>query len=217
MRLLIVEDEPRLLGRLVKAAREEAYAVDPACAGDEGLYKAETYDYDAIVLGLMLPRLDGLEVLTRLRERKRTPVIMISVRSGIQDRIQSLDVGADDYIVKPFDARELFARLRAVIRRASGLGKSTIEIGDISVDTRGREVRRGGKPVALTAREYAILEYLALNSGAVQTRTTLYEHVFDERDHTKSNLIDVHVFSLRKKLGKDFILSRRGEGFFIRD
>src|SRR5438094_6477880 len=170
MRILVVEDEPRLLRNLAKALREEGYAVDTAEAGHDGLYKAESYNYDAIVLDIMLPRIDGWELLQRLRKQKRTPVLMLTARDSTNDRVRGLDTGADDYLVKPFDLPELFARLRALIRRAAGQVRSAIELGDIVVDTRSRSVTRSGHAVTLTAREYAILEFLALHRGEVVTR-----------------------------------------------
>ena len=215
MRILIVEDEPRLLRNLAKALREEGYAVDTAEHGKDGLFKAETYDYDAIVLDIMLPQLDGWEVLARLRQQKRTPVLMLTARDGSRDRVRGLDGGADDYLIKPFDLEELLARLRALIRRSAGQVHPKLELGDVVIDTRARSVARDNQPVTLTAREYAILEYLALHRGEVVTRTKLYEHLFDESDDTLSNLVDVHVFSIRKKLGRDLIATRRGQGYCI--
>jgi two-component system OmpR family response regulator len=215
MRILVVEDEPRLLHNLAKALREESYAVDTAANGDDGLFKAQTYDYDAIVLDVMLPQLDGWEVLTRLRKQKRTPVLMLTARDGTKDRVRGLDGGADDYLVKPFDLDELLARLRALIRRSAGQVNAKVELGDVIIDTRARSVERDGQSVTLTAREYAILEYLALHRGEVVSRTTLYEHLFDESDDTLSNLVDVHVFSIRKKLGRELIVTRRGQGYYI--
>lgn len=215
MRILIVEDEPRLLRNLGRALREEGYAVDTADAGDEGLFKAESYDYDAIVLDVMLPGLDGWEVLARLRKQKRTPVLMLTARDATCDRVRGLDTGADDYLVKPFDLPELLARLRALIRRAAGQAQPNLEVRDVKIDTRAKSVMRAGEPVALTAREYAILEYLVLHRGEVVTRTALYDHLFDENDDTLSNLLDVHVFSIRKKLGADLITTRRGQGYCV--
>jgi two-component system OmpR family response regulator len=215
MRILVVEDEPRLLHNLAKALREEGYAVDTAADGDDGLFKAETYDYDAIVLDIMLPQLDGWEVLARLRKQKRTPVLMLTARDAAKDRVRGLDGGADDYLIKPFDLEELLARLRALIRRSAGQVHSKLELGDVTIDTRARTVTHAGQPVTLTAREYAILEYLALHRGKVVTRSALYEHLFDETDDTLSNLVDVHVFSIRKKLGRDLISTRRGQGYCI--
>ena len=215
MRILVVEDDPRLLRNLAKVFREEGYAVDTADAGDEGLEKAGDYDYDAIVLDVMLPGLDGWTVLGRLRKQKQTPVMMLTARDATQDRVRGLDTGADDYLVKPFDVPELLARLRALIRRSAGKSKSLIELGEVTLDTRARSVTRESQPVTLTAREFAILEYLALHRGEVISRTELYEHLFDETDNTLSNLLDVHVFSIRKKLGSDLIATRRGQGYCI--
>lgn len=215
MRILVVEDEPRLLRSLARALREEGYAVDTADAGDDGLYIAENCDYDAIVLDVMLPRLDGWQFLERLRHGKQNPVLMLTARDATRDRVRGLDTGADDYLVKPFDLTELLARLRALIRRAAGQARSHLEVHGVVIDTRARTVTRAGLPVPLTAREYAILEYLALHRGEVVTRTALYEHLFDESDDTLSNLLDVHVFSIRKKLGADLIATRRGHGYLI--
>lgn len=215
MRLLVVEDEPDMLLGLARALREEGYAVDTAADGEEGLFKAESVDYDAVVLDVMLPQLDGWEVLQRLRANKKTPVLLLTARDRSADRVRGLDIGADDYLVKPFDLPELLARLRALIRRSASEVRSVIEIGDTSLDIAARTVTRDGHPVVLTAREYALVEYLALHRGEVVTRTALYEHLFDETDDTLSNLLDVHVSNVRKKLGHDFIMTRRGHGYCI--
>src|SRR5678816_1375084 len=215
MRILVVEDEPRLLRSLAKALREEGYAVDTAEAGDDGLFKAQSYDYDAVVLDVMLPQLNGWQVLDRLRETKSTPVLMLTALDATGDRVRGLDGGADDYLVKPFDLVELLARLRALIRRAAGNARPEIVLKDVVIDTRARTVMRASQPATLTAREYSILEYLALHRGEVVTRTALYEHLFDESEDTLSNLVDVHIFSLRKKLGVDLITTRRGQGYCI--
>jgi two-component system OmpR family response regulator len=215
MRLLIVEDEPDLLAGLVCALRKQGYSVDTSVDGEEGLYKATSTDYDAIVLDVMLPGLDGWELLTRLRKTKATPVLMLTARDRTADRVRGLDTGADDYLVKPFDIPELFARLRALIRRSARKARSTLDIGDVQIDTAARTVTRAAEPVTLTGREYVVLEYLALHRGEVVTRTDLYEHLFDENDATLSNLLDVHVFNLRKKLGQKLILTRRGLGYCI--
>jgi two-component system OmpR family response regulator len=215
MRILIIEDEPDLLRSLARALREEGYAVDTAPDGEEGLYKAEGYDYDAIVMDVMMPKLDGWEVLKRLRKIKKTPVLMLTAKDQSRDRVRGLDTGADDYVVKPFDLAELFARLRALIRRSAGKTNNTIEIGEVTIDTAARNVLFKGEAVLLTAREYGLVEYLALHRGEVVTRTTLYEHLFDENDTTLSNLLDVHVSNVRKKLGPEFITTRRGHGYCI--
>lgn len=215
MRVLIVEDEPDLLGSLLKALREDEYAADGAADGEEGLYKAESNDYDAMVLDVMLPGIDGWELLRRLRKTKKTPVLMLTARDAIRDRVRGLDTGADDYLVKPFDVDELLARLRALIRRSVNQPNSHLEIGEVVIDTAARTVSRSGQEIVLTAREYALVEYLALHRGKLVTRTMLYEHLFDEDDNTLSNLLDVHVSNIRKKLGHDFILTRRGHGYCI--
>ena len=215
MRLLIVEDEPDLLHGLARILREEGYAVDLSEDGEEGLYKAVETDYDAIILDIMLPVIDGLEVLRRLRERKDTPVLMLTARPEAPDRVGGLDGGADDYLGKPFDLEELLARLRALIRRSAGSASPVVNIGDISIDPIARKVTREGSDVVLTAREYALIEFLGRHRGRVLSRTELYEHVFDENDDTFSNLIDVHVSNLRKKLGHELITTRRGHGYCI--
>lgn len=215
MKLLVVEDEPRLLRSLAGALRDEGYAVDTAADGTEGLYKALNTSYDAIVLDVMLPGVDGWEILRRVRQTQKTPVLMLTARDGTTDRVKGLDTGADDYLVKPFELTELYARLRAIIRRSVGQPEARLTMGEIVLDTRARIVELRGQPVMLTAREYAILEYLALHRGKVVTRTELFEHIFDEHADPLSNLLDVHVSSLRKKLGHDTITTRRGQGFCI--
>src|SRR5689334_19781749 len=157
MRILVVEDEPRLLHNLAKSLREAGYAVDTAATGDDGLYKAESWNYDAIVLDIMLPGLDGWEVLQRLRLRKATPVLMLTARDAPRDRVRGLDTGADDYLVKPFDLEELLARLRALIRRSAGQTQNVIKIGDVSIDTGSRIITQRGEPVTLTARESGLV------------------------------------------------------------
>jgi len=215
MRILIVEDEPDLLAGLAQALREEGYAVDTANDGEDGVFKAENYAYDAIVLDVMLPTMDGWEILGRLRKTKKTPVLMLTARDQSRDRVRGLDTGADDYVVKPFDLPELFARLRALIRRSANKSTNLIEIRDLRIDTAARNVLLKGNPVELTAREYSLVEFLALHRGEVVTRTQLYEHLFDENDDTFSNLLDVHVSNIRKKLGAEFIVTRRGHGYCI--
>jgi two-component system OmpR family response regulator len=217
MRILIVEDEPDLLRSLAQALREEGYAVDTANNGEDGLFNAESYDYDAVVLDVMLPGIDGWEILKRLRKTKTTPVLMLTARDETRDRVKGLDTGEDDYMVKPFDLPELFARLRALIRRSANKSTNLIEIGRVTIDTAARNVTCADAPVELTAREYALVEFLALHRGKVVTRTQLYEHLFDENDSTLSNLLDVHVSNIRKKLGHDFIVTRRGHGYCIEE
>jgi two-component system OmpR family response regulator len=215
MRLLLIEDELDLLRSLAQALREERYAVDTAADGADGLEKATSAEYDAIVLDAMLPGLDGWEVLRRLRQTHRTAVLMLTARDQLSDRVRGLDLGADDYLVKPFELPELLARLRALIRRGKAQPRSRWEIGGVIIDSAARTVTQGGALVALTAREYALVEYLALHRGEVISRTALYEHLFDENEDTLSNLLDVHVSNIRKKLGHEFIATRRGMGYCI--
>lgn len=216
MKVLVVEDEPALLRTLSRALREEGYAVDTAADGAEGLHMACDHDYDALVLDVMLPRLDGWELLRQLRQHKPTPVLMLTARDATHDRVRGLDLGADDYLIKPFDLSELFARLRAIIRRHARTAAPVIHLGeDIVIDLNLRRVHLRDELVALTAREYSILEYLALHRGQLVTRSELYEHLFDENADTLSNLLDVHVFAIRKKLRADLITTRRGQGYCI--
>ena len=215
MRLLVIEDDPILLRSLAETLREENFAVDTADDGSEGLYKALEYNYDAIILDVMLPSIDGWEILSRLRAKKDTPILMLTARDTIPDRIRGLNQGADDYLIKPFDSDELLARIRALIRRSAGKTSSILNIGSLSINISSRRVMLNGQEVFLTAREYALLEYLALHRKEVISRTTLYEHLFNEDDNTLSNLLDVHVSNLRKKLGGGFITTRRGHGYLI--
>lgn len=215
MRLLLVEDEPDLVTGLLRALRNEGYAVDAATDGEEGLHKALSVSYSAIILDVMLPGLDGWAILSRLRESRQTPVLMLTARDTCQERVRGFDLGADDYLVKPFDLPELLARLRALIRRTASKAHPVLQIEDVLLDTKSRSVTRNGGDIPLTAREYGVLEYLALHRGEVISRTALYEHIFDENDDTLSNVIDVHVFNLRKKLGSHMITTRRGHGYCI--
>jgi two-component system OmpR family response regulator len=215
MRILIIEDEPDLRSGLARALRDEGYAVDTADNGGDGLFNAEGTDYDAIVLDVMMPGMDGWELLRRLRATKKTPVLMLTARDAARDRVKGLDTGADDYVVKPFDLSELLARLRALIRRTTNQTSNTMEIGDVTIDTAARTVTLKRRPVEITAREYALIEFMARHRGEVVTRTQLYEHLFDENDSSMSNLLDVHVSNVRKKLGGEFITTRRGHGYCI--
>lgn len=216
MRVLLVEDRPELQRSLTRALREEGYAVDSATDGEEGLYKASTYDYDAVILDIMLPKLDGWEVLERMRTaRTRTPVLMLTARDTVDDRVRGLDAGADDYLAKPFELSELLARLRALIRRAAGESVAEIYVGDYVIDLKGKRLLHHSTPIAITAREYTLIEFLALHRGEVISRTRLYEHLFDEEENSLSNLLDVHVSRIRSKVGKDFINTHRGHGYSI--
>ena len=215
MRLLVVEDEADLRAGVEQALREEGYAVDGAADGEDGIYKAETWDYDAIVLDVMLPKLDGWQLLQRLRKTKKIPVLMLTARDAVRDRVRGLDLGADDYLAKPFDLAELLARVRALIRRSANTPNPVVTIGDVAIDTGARTVSVEAVQVELTAREYSLIEFLAFQRGKVVSRTELYNHLFSEEDDSLSNLLDVHVCNVRKKLGKDFIQTRRGHGYVI--
>ncbi|MCX7398005.1 MAG: response regulator transcription factor [Planctomycetales bacterium] len=217
MRVLVVEDEPDLLTTIAQVLREDGYAVDEAADGQEGLFKATSWEYDAIVLDLLMPKLTGWQVLETLRKTHRTPVLILTARDGVNDRVRGLDGGADDYLSKPFHLVELKARLRAIIRRSVGLASSEILIGELAVDTKAKTVRRGDTQLLLTPREFSLLELLALHRGQVVSRTQIYESLFDENEDSLSNLVDVHVSNLRRKLGKDFITTRRGQGYILHD
>lgn len=215
MRLLLIEDDPLLLKTLAANLREEGFAIDTAADGAEGLAKAREGVHDAIVLDVMLPKLDGWGVLTSLRPHQRTPVLMLTARDALPDRLRGLDGGADDYLTKPFEPDELVARLRALIRRSHGDPSPRLSAEGVELNQAARTVALDGAPVTVTAREYSLLEYLLLRRGRVVTRTELYEHLFDEDDDTLSNLLDVHVSNLRRKLGREVIRTRRGQGYII--
>jgi two-component system OmpR family response regulator len=215
MRLLIAEDEPDLLRTLAQAMREQGHAVDEAADGPEALYKATEWDYDAIILDVMLPGIDGFEVLSKIRAIKKTPVILLTARTKVGDRIEGLDRGADDYLAKPIDLNELAARVRAVTRRAQGDASAVITIGGIAIDTSARRVTKDGEPISLTGGEYPLLEYLARRRHKTVTRTDLYDHLYDENDTPLSNIIDVQISNLRKKLGAGLITTHRGLGYSI--
>ncbi len=215
MRVLVVEDEPDLLRVIAATLREDGYAVDTAEDGEDAIFKAEAWEYDAVVLDVMLPKLDGWAVLKRLREVKHTPVLMLTARDTVADRVRGLNSGADDYLVKPFSLTELLARLRALIRRSAGQSAAVIQIGEVCINTVAKVVTRHEELVALTPMEYALVELLAMHRQQLVSRTTIYDHLFEEDDDSLSNLVDVHVSNIRKKLGRDFITTRRGQGYVI--
>jgi DNA-binding response OmpR family regulator len=215
VRVLVVEDEPDLRSALAQSLTENGYAVDTASEGVDGLYKATTWTYDAIVLDIMLPKMNGWDVLQSIRTKTSTPVLILTARDAISDRVRGLDGGADDYLVKPFSIQELLARLRVLIRRAAGIAESNISIGDVEINLVNRTVTKSGEPVVLTAREFALVEMLSLHRGRLITRSQIYDHLFGEDDDSLSNLIDVHVSHIRKKLGADFVSTRRGQGYIV--
>jgi two-component system OmpR family response regulator len=214
VRLLVVEDDGKLAAAIGRGLRHAGYAVDVVGDGEAALSNAAVWAYDAIVLDLMLPRRDGLDVCATLRERGCwAPVLMLTARRDLEDRIRGLDTGADDYLPKPFAFDELLARLRALVRRAPSERPAVIEAGDLRVDPASREVTRGGRPVALTAREFAVLEFLARNAGDVVSRTQLLDHVWDANYEGSTNIVDQYVGALRRKLGAPLIHTVRGAGF----
>jgi two-component system OmpR family response regulator len=216
MRVLIVEDEPDLARSLARTLREETFAVDIAGNGEDGLFQATEVAYDAIVLDLLLPARDGWSVLETLRARGRdTPVLILTARDAIEDRVRGLNLGADDYLVKPFAAAELVARLRALTRRANGRARADVTIGPFRLDTAARRLTRDDVTLELTPREYAILEMLANRRGDVVTRSALCDHIYGDDTDVYSNVIDVHIASLRRKVGADLIRTRRGHGYVL--
>jgi two-component system copper resistance phosphate regulon response regulator CusR len=220
MRVLVVEDDSRVAAILAKGLREQSYAVDLAADGEHALYQAAINTYDLIVLDVMLPRKDGHVVCRELRSAGfRAPILMLTARDAVDDRVAGLDCGADDYLTKPFDFKELIARLRALLRRSSTIRPQLATVADLSVDTASHAVTRAGKPVTLTAKEYALLEFLVLNQGRVLGREQIAEHVWDENFDALSNTIDVYVKRLRVKLDTGhsprLIHTRRGEGYLL--
>ncbi len=215
MRILVIEDESDLATAIRDALDAASFAVDLAVDGEDGLHWALGVDYDAIVLDLMLPRLDGWSVLERVREIKQTPVLILTARDALADRVRGLDSGADDYLTKPFEIEELQARVRALVRRAAGRGSAIIEVGEVRIDTAARTLTRGGEEVTLAAKEFALLELLVSRRGSVVTRTTIYEHLWSDDDDTRSNVVDVYVSFIRSKIGRDFIRTRRGVGYIV--
>jgi DNA-binding response OmpR family regulator len=220
MRVLVVEDERRVARYVSQALVEEAFAVDVAYDGSRGLELARTHAYDAIVLDVMLPGTDGLTVCRRLRSAgSRNAILILSARDLVEDRVQGLDAGADDYLVKPFATPELLARLRALLRRSPRRADLLLKVGDLELDPQTRTARRGARHIALTTKEYALLEYLMRRPGVVHTRTMIAEHVWDFSFDHASNVVDVYVKHLRDKLddkgGSSFIQAVRGVGYVL--
>jgi two-component system copper resistance phosphate regulon response regulator CusR len=220
MRILLVEDDPRIARFVSQGLREQAYAVDMTGDGEDALYKLSINDYDAVILDVMIPTRDGFEVCRELRESGSVvPVIMLTARDAVEDRIVGLDQGADDYMTKPFEVAELLARLRALLRRGRVVRPAAITVADLVIDTRAHRVTRAGRRIELTAKEYALLEYLARECGRVLGRAEIAEHVWDENFDPMSNLIDVNINRLRRKIDDGFapplIHTRRGEGYMM--
>ncbi|MEO8553243.1 MAG: response regulator transcription factor [Kofleriaceae bacterium] len=219
MRVLVVEDYSPIRIAVRDALAEQGYAVDVASNGEDGLWLAEQNPYDVIVLDVMLPKVDGLEIVKRLRAKgSKVAVLLLTARDTVADRVSGLDHGADDYLVKPFELTELLARVRALVRRGYAMRDPLLRVTDLEIDTVKRSVRRGDTSIALSPREYALLEYLAMRAGEVVTRTEIWEHVYDFRSDAHSNVVDVYVGYLRKKLGQPALIhTRRGHGYVIGD
>jgi DNA-binding response OmpR family regulator len=220
VRVLVVEDEVKMARAIRRGLEQEGYAVDGAATGDDGLHLATEIDYDAIVLDLLLPVLDGFEVCRRLRAAGRwAPVLMLTARDGVADRVEGLDAGADDYLVKPFSFGELLARLRALVRRGSGERPAVLVVGDLRLDPAAHTVQRAGRAVSLSAREFAVLEFLMRHPGEVVSRARILEHVWDFNYDGLSNVVDVYVGYLRRKLeqpfGRPLIRTVRGVGYAL--
>jgi two-component system, OmpR family, response regulator len=220
MRLLIAEDDAKLAGALSRGLRKEGYAVDVVVGGDEALLHARVYEYDVIIMDIMMPGVDGIEVCRALREERRwSPVLMLTARDGVKDRIGGLDAGADDYLIKPFDFGELVARVRALLRRGAHERPPVLLVGDLEVDPAARSVTRYGQLVELTAREFGVLEFLVRHAGEVVSRTAILDHVWDRNYLGSTNVVDVYVGYLRRKLeepfGRPLIRTVRGAGYVI--
>jgi len=220
VRILLVEDEPRVAGFIAKGLREQAYAVDVAADGEEALYFASENDYDLIVLDVMLPVIDGITVCKRLRSSGlRKPILILTALDAVEDRVTGLDCGADDYLSKPFDFKELLARMRALLRRPRELRSQILRVADLTLNTADHSVTREGRSISLTAKEYALLEFLMLRANQIVNREQIAQHVWDENFDPFSNIIEVYVRRLRAKIDRGFahslILTRRREGYML--
>ena len=220
MRILLVEDEPNAARMLAKGLREEAYAVDVVGDGERALELAQLNDYDLIILDVMLPGKDGFQVCRDLRTAgSAVPVIMLTARDAVEDKVEGLDSGADDYLLKPFEFEELLARVRALLRRKPALYPEVITVADLSVDIRARRASRAGRELGLTGKEFALLEYLARHAGEVVSRAEISEHVWDQSYDPFSKVIDVFIQRLRRKIDEGhplkLIHTRRGEGYVL--
>jgi DNA-binding response OmpR family regulator len=221
MRVLLIEDHKPLVRALRQGLEEEGFAVDVAYDGEEGDFKARSAEYDVIILDVMLPKEDGLSLLGRWRhDGLKAHVLVLTARSAIDDKVKGLNLGADDYLTKPFELEELLARLRALIRRGHQVKDPVLRVHDLEIDTASRCVKRAGQAIHLTPREYALLEFLAFHRGKVATRSMIWEHLYDEQDESTSNVVDVYIRYLRNKIDKGFdpplILTRWGEGYLLR-
>ncbi len=222
MRVLVVEDFRPLRESIVQGLREAGYAVDEAADGEQGFWHARSEEHDVVILDVMLPRRDGLSVLKELRRQKNgVHVLLLTAKDTPEDKVQGLNLGADDYLVKPFVFAELLARVKALIRRKYDAKSAIVRVGDLEVDTSHRTVRRGGASIDLSGREYALLEYLAMNAGRTVSRTDIWQHVYDFNASLESNVVDVYIGLLRKKIERPgsprLINTKRGQGYLLSD
>ena len=220
MRLLVAEDHESLARSLADGLREEGYAVDLTFDGREAAHLVSVHPYDAVILDIMLPNMSGWDLLKLIRRQKpQLPVLCLTAKDGVADRVKGLDLGADDYLLKPFSWQELLARVRAVVRRGHGRPSSVLTIADLEIDVASKSVRRAGKTITLSAREFALLEYLAHRQGQVVPRADIWDHLYDQHDETMSNVVDVYIGYLRNKIDKEFepklIHTRRGQGYVL--
>jgi two-component system, OmpR family, response regulator len=215
VKILVVEDDEDVRSAISRALREDGFGVESVADGVEGLYHALNWEFDAIVLDVMLPGMDGWELLRRLRREKATPVLMLTAKGELEDRLQGLNSGADDYLSKPYEPAELIARLRALVRRASGLADNRINLGRVAIDTSSQTITRDGEPVQLTPGQYKIVEYLGRRAGKLVSRDALCDALLIEEDDAISNVLTVQIYNIRKKLGKEFLQNRRGSGYII--
>jgi heavy metal response regulator len=222
MRILIIEDDKKIAGFIKKGLTEEHYAVDVFYDGEEGAYWAQVNEYDLIILDIMLPKKDGIEVCRELRNKNIiAPIIMLTVKDALEDKIKGLDEGADDYLTKPFSFEELLARIRALLRRTQKYKTRTLKVADLELDPVTRKVTRAGKKITLTGKEYALLEYLMRNKGRILTETMIIEHVWDMNFDPLTNVVNVYIHHLRQKIDKDFdkklIHTIRGAGYVMKE
>ncbi len=222
MRVLVVEDEKRIADFIARGLKEEHYAVDVAYDGEEGLYLAEINPYDVMIFDIMLPKHDGITMCRKLRAKKiNTPILMLTARASVKDKVSGLNSGADDYLTKPFSFEELLARLKGLLRRQSGSKTSILKVADLELNQLNHEALRAGKKIVLTSREYGLLEYLMINEGQIVSRWMISEHVWNEQFDSMTNVIDVHIRNLRSKVDDGFkkklIQTIRGSGYILKD
>jgi two-component system copper resistance phosphate regulon response regulator CusR len=220
MRILVAEDHPSLARSIADGLRDDGYAVDLTFDGNEALHLAGSNPYDAIILDVMLPGRDGFSIIQVLRRRDvQVPILCLTAKDAVTDRVKGLDLGADDYLVKPFAWEELLARVRSMVRRGHGQKSALVTVGDLEIDTARKSAKRAGNAIDLSAREYALLEYLAHRQGQVVSRSDIWEHLYDQHDETTSNVVDVYIGYLRAKVDKDYptklIHTRRGQGYLL--